>query len=77
MSWSMQPGDFDPTLNAPGAGTISGNGQSRMPQVRGRLTPQAALDKLVWFKSGGPADWLFEPADLDDLRSEERRVGKQ
>jgi len=37
--------------------------------VRGRLTEHAPLDKLVWFKSGGEADWLFEPADLDDLTS--------
>ncbi|OYW45508.1 MAG: UDP-N-acetylenolpyruvoylglucosamine reductase [Sphingomonadales bacterium 32-68-7] len=35
--------------------------------VRGKLTRHAPLDKLVWFKTGGPADWLFEPADLDDL----------
>ena len=35
--------------------------------VRGRLTPDAALAPLVWFKSGGNADWLFEPADADDL----------
>jgi len=34
---------------------------------RGRLTPNAPLAKLVWFKSGGAADWLFEPEDLDDL----------
>ena len=38
-----------------------------MPKVRGRLTPQAPLAPLVWFKSGGFAEWLFEPADLDDL----------
>jgi len=37
--------------------------------VRGRLTEHAPLDKLVWFKSGGEADWLFEPADLEDLTS--------
>jgi UDP-N-acetylmuramate dehydrogenase len=36
--------------------------------LRGKLTPDAPLAKLVWFKSGGNADWLFEPADLDDLR---------
>ena len=36
-------------------------------EVRGKLTRDAPLDKLVWFKSGGPADWLFEPADIDDL----------
>ena len=37
--------------------------------VRGKLTPDAPLAPLVWFKSGGSADWLFEPADLQDLTS--------
>src|SRR5678815_2925045 len=40
-----------------------------MPQVRGRLTPNAPLAPLVWFKSGGSAEWLFEPKDEDDLVS--------
>ena len=35
--------------------------------LRGKLTADAPLAKLVWFKSGGAADWLFEPADLTDL----------
>ena len=35
--------------------------------VRGRLTPNAPLAPLVWFKAGGAAEWLFEPADADDL----------
>ena len=39
----------------------------RLPDVRGKLTQDAPLAKLVWFKAGGAADWLFEPADLDDL----------
>ena len=38
-----------------------------MPSVRGRLTPAAPLAPLVWFKSGGAAEWLFEPADVEDL----------
>ncbi|MBX9859919.1 MAG: UDP-N-acetylmuramate dehydrogenase [Sphingomonas sp.] len=38
-----------------------------MPAVRGRLTASAPLAPLVWFKSGGVARWLFEPADVDDL----------
>lgn len=37
------------------------------PAVRGKLTPQAPLAPLLWFKSGGAADWLFEPKDSDDL----------
>ena len=28
-----------------------------MPKVRGRLTPNAPLAPLVWFKSGGNAEW--------------------
>ncbi|HEX4762293.1 MAG TPA: UDP-N-acetylmuramate dehydrogenase [Sphingomicrobium sp.] len=38
-----------------------------MPSVRGKLTPDAPLAPLVWFKSGGRAEWLFEPADEEDL----------
>ncbi|MBR0551133.1 UDP-N-acetylmuramate dehydrogenase [Stakelama marina] len=38
-----------------------------MPKVAGKLTPNAPLAPLVWFKSGGAAEWLFEPRDADDL----------
>src|SRR5580765_5648736 len=38
-----------------------------MPSVRGKLTPDAPLAPLVWFKSGGNAEWLFEPKDEADL----------
>lgn len=38
-----------------------------MTVVRGKLTSDAPLAPLVWFKSGGPAEWLFEPKDADDL----------
>ncbi|WBO23392.1 UDP-N-acetylmuramate dehydrogenase [Sphingomonas abietis] len=38
-----------------------------LPAVRGRLTTDAPLAPLVWFKAGGAAEWLFEPADIDDL----------
>ena len=40
-----------------------------MPEVRGKLTQNAPLAPLVWFKSGGEAKWLFEPKDLSDLQS--------
>lgn len=38
-----------------------------LPSVRGKLTANAPLAPLVWFKSGGSAEWLFEPKDADDL----------
>jgi len=43
------------------------SGVATMPKVRGKLTPDAPLAPLVWFKSGGDAEWLFEPADVEDL----------
>jgi UDP-N-acetylmuramate dehydrogenase len=39
------------------------------PEVRGRVTPNAPLAPLVWFKTGGPTDQLFEPADVADLQA--------
>ena len=36
--------------------------------VQGKLTPNAPLAPLVWFKSGGNAEWLFEPKDVADLQ---------
>ena len=36
--------------------------------VRGKLTADAPLAPLVWFKSGGTAEWLFEPKDVPDLQ---------
>jgi UDP-N-acetylmuramate dehydrogenase len=38
-----------------------------IPRVRGKFKPHAPLAPLVWFKSGGAAEWLFEPADRNDL----------
>ncbi len=38
-----------------------------LPATTGRLTANAPLAPLVWFKAGGAAQWLFEPADVADL----------
>lgn len=40
----------------------------RLPQVRGQYTENFALSRIVWFKVGGPAEVVFEPADEYDLR---------
>ena len=39
-----------------------------LPRVAGKLTENAPLAPLVWFKSGGAAEWLFEPKDQADLQ---------
>ncbi len=38
-------------------------------RVRGKLTANAPLAPLVWFKSGGAAETLFEPHDVADLQA--------
>jgi UDP-N-acetylmuramate dehydrogenase len=39
----------------------------RLPKVRGRLTADAPLAQVTWFRVGGPAEVMFRPADIDDL----------
>ena len=64
---TRQPDGQQRQARAPGSDTEYGFDGWVPTGVRGKLTRDAPLDKLVWFKSGGKADWLFEPADLDDL----------
>ena len=40
---------------------------TKLPEPRGVLTPDRPLADLTWLRVGGPADWLFQPADEDDL----------
>lgn len=40
---------------------------SRLPKIRGSYTANASLDKVTWFKVGGPAEVMFRPADENDL----------
>ncbi|AZV77521.1 UDP-N-acetylmuramate dehydrogenase [Parasedimentitalea marina] len=39
----------------------------KMDGIRGRLTANRPLSDLTWLRVGGPADYLFQPADTDDL----------
>lgn len=62
-SWPREDDGMAPdcALEGVAAGTVPTEG------VRGRIVQDAPLAPLVWFKTGGRADWLFEPADRDDL----------
>ncbi|WP_170404454.1 UDP-N-acetylmuramate dehydrogenase [Ruegeria arenilitoris] len=40
-----------------------------LPTPQGRLTPNRPLNDLTWLRVGGPADYLFQPADLEDLQA--------
>ncbi|WP_298846852.1 UDP-N-acetylmuramate dehydrogenase [uncultured Ruegeria sp.] len=40
-----------------------------LPAPRGRLSQARTLSDFTWLRVGGPADYLFQPADIDDLQS--------
>ena len=41
----------------------------QLPQVRGTLTAEVPIARLTWFRVGGNAEVLFEPADQEDLQT--------
>jgi UDP-N-acetylmuramate dehydrogenase len=41
----------------------------RLTKPRGRLTAEAPLGPQTWFRTGGNAEVLFRPADVEDLSS--------
>jgi UDP-N-acetylmuramate dehydrogenase len=41
--------------------------RSAMPELRGKLDANAPTAPLSWFRTGGPAQVLYSPADADDL----------
>ncbi|MEL6996201.1 MAG: UDP-N-acetylmuramate dehydrogenase [Pseudomonadota bacterium] len=40
---------------------------SSLPSLRGKITPERSLANLTWLRVGGPADYLVQPADVEDL----------
>lgn len=39
----------------------------RLSGLRGKMMPDTGMDKITWFRAGGPAQVLFQPADEEDL----------
>ncbi len=46
---------------------LSELGAERFAGIRGKLLPNHALSTVTWFRVGGPAQLLFQPADEADL----------
>ncbi|WP_300068026.1 UDP-N-acetylmuramate dehydrogenase [uncultured Ruegeria sp.] len=40
-----------------------------LPSPRGKLSENRSLNDLTWLRVGGPADYLFQPADIEDLQT--------
>jgi UDP-N-acetylmuramate dehydrogenase len=40
-----------------------------MPALAGKLEREGSLASFIWFKTGGPAEWLVRPENAEDLAS--------
>jgi len=49
----------------------------RLSGLRGRITPNAEMDKISWFRAEGLAEALFQPADEEDLAAFLRAVPEE
>ena len=38
-----------------------------LPRVEGAVEPNGSLADFIWFRTGGPAQWLVKPKDVEDL----------
>ncbi|NOC44073.1 UDP-N-acetylmuramate dehydrogenase [Ruegeria sp. HKCCD7559] len=47
------------------------------PVPKGRLSRARPLSELTWLRVGGPADYLFQPADTEDLQAFLRELPAQ
>jgi UDP-N-acetylmuramate dehydrogenase len=38
-----------------------------LPRLAGDVEPNGSLADFIWFRTGGPAEWLVKPKDVEDL----------
>jgi UDP-N-acetylenolpyruvoylglucosamine reductase len=49
----------------------------RLAGLRGKLTLDAGMDKITWFRAGGEADALYQPQDEEDLAAFLRAIPEE
>jgi UDP-N-acetylmuramate dehydrogenase len=43
------------------------SGVIELPRLEGSVEPGGSLADFIWFRTGGPAQWLVRPSDVEDL----------
>jgi UDP-N-acetylmuramate dehydrogenase len=65
---SFVPSEVEARGTSGGAGAPRlGSGRTEIPSVAGAVEPNGSLADFIWFRTGGPAEWLVKPHDVDDL----------
>ena len=70
---SANPTSFVPS-EVQGPGTEGGadalrlrSGRADVPSLAGTAEANGSLADFIWFRTGGPAEWLVKPKDVEDL----------
>jgi UDP-N-acetylmuramate dehydrogenase len=50
-----------------GGDTRGQRGRVAVPSLRGEIAAEGSLADFIWFRTGGPAEWLVRPNDVEDL----------
>jgi UDP-N-acetylmuramate dehydrogenase len=62
------PSEVAGRLSKPGADAPRlHSGRTIFPGLKGTAEPEGSLADFIWFRTGGPAEWLVKPKDVDDL----------
>jgi UDP-N-acetylmuramate dehydrogenase len=48
-------------------GQVSTAAAETLPELQGTVEPGGSLADFIWFRTGGPAEWLVKPKDETDL----------
>ncbi|MFT9418585.1 UDP-N-acetylmuramate dehydrogenase [Acetobacter sp.] len=64
-------------MNTTPATTLDDMVRHAFAGTRGRVTAQAPLGARTWFRVGGPAEWLFQPTDAEDLAGMLQRLSPE
>jgi UDP-N-acetylmuramate dehydrogenase len=43
------------------------SGVIELPRIEGKVEPSGSLADFIWFRTGGPAEWLVRPNDVEGL----------
>lgn len=67
ISSSFVPGSNERRGDSAGASRLHSGPAKALPLVRGSIEPQGSLADFIWFRTGGPAEYLFRPKDIAEL----------
>ncbi len=67
-SKTLVPSEVEGRSSDAGAGAPRlRSGRAEIPAINGEAEANGSLADFIWFRTGGPAEWLVRPASVDDL----------